>query len=468
MVTRPGALNVRIIVVIMTTLILAAIIGWFAGCDRLNIAEAGAALITIALLGAFSVHRSLRPLSELKRWAMRLSVGAAPNPPSFNAGASFNPGDDFREIATSIEALTVQMHRRDAVLERERAAQESVLARLIEGVIVLDATSHIAGMNRTAAALCDCTLEFAIGQPVEAVLRHPAIQTLVHQPDTELNAAPAAPDATPVEIQVANRTLRIQATQLGESADGKIGILLVLNDVTRMQKLERVRRDFVANVSHELKTPITAVKGAIETLRDGALDDPEHARRFLDIALKQADRLNAIIEDLLVLSRLEQESEQSELARETTPLTPILDDVIATCSERARAAGVPLVLSCDAALTARVNRALLEQAVVNLVDNAIKYSEPGCPIRVEADGVAPAASAGVRIRVIDAGVGIAVEHLPRLFERFYRVDKARSRKLGGTGLGLAIVKHIVRAHGGSILAESEHGKGSTFTITLPN
>ena len=243
---------------------------------------------------------------------------------------------------------------------------------------------------------------------------------------------------------------------------------------------ENVRRDFVANVSHELKTPITSIKGFVETLREGAMNYPEDRMRFLDIIARHADRLNAIIEDLLSLSRIEQEVEREQIALEEGRIKEALDSAILVCAGKALEKQIRIDLACDEGLTAKINLPLLEQAVVNLIDNAIKYSGPESTIRIEAakmggetvkmgmEGEASSAPGEeIVIKVRDWGCGIPKEHLTRIFERFYRVDKARSRKLGGTGLGLAIVKHIVHAHGGRVLVESAPDKGSTFSLYLP-
>jgi two-component system phosphate regulon sensor histidine kinase PhoR len=219
----------------------------------------------------------------------------------------------------------------------------------------------------------------------------------------------------------------------------------------------------VANVSHELKTPIASIKGFVETLLDGAADNPVDARRFLQIVAKQADRLAAIIDDLLALSRIEQSEGADNLPVEPAAIGGVLAAVAADCEPRAAEQSITLTTRCDPVLVAEVNAPLLEQAVINLVDNAIKYSDAGRTVWMEAE----AAAGELVIRIRDEGCGIAAEHLPRLFERFYRVDRARSRKLGGTGLGLSIVKHIVQAHRGTIGVESEPGVGSTFTIRLP-
>jgi two-component system phosphate regulon sensor histidine kinase PhoR len=262
-----------------------------------------------------------------------------------------------------------------------------------------------------------------------------------------------------------DRTIRLRGTALRDvSGDG--GAVIVLDDVTDVQRLEAVRRDFVANVSHELKTPIASIKGFVETLLDGAADDPADNKRFLGIVARQADRLAAIIEDLLALSRIEQSEGAGNLPLERASLADVLAAAVADCGPRGTERSVHLETDCDPDLTADVNAPLLEQAIINLVDNAIKYSEPGHTVWITAAREGDGAD-GLVIRVRDEGCGIEAEHLPRLFERFYRVDKARSRKLGGTGLGLAIVKHIVQAHGGTVGVESLPGQGTTFTLRLP-
>jgi two-component system phosphate regulon sensor histidine kinase PhoR len=237
-----------------------------------------------------------------------------------------------------------------------------------------------------------------------------------------------------------------------------------MNDISNVRRLETLRRDFVANVSHELKTPITSIKGFVETLLDGALDNRGDTERFLDIVAKQADRLGAIVDDLLSLAKIEQSEESASLDLHATGVRTVLESAIHNCDGLARERGVAVALEMAATdLTAEINPPLLEQAVTNLLDNAIKYSPPQSHIVV----AATAGDGEVAISVKDEGVGVEAEHLPRLFERFYRVDKARSRQLGGTGLGLAIVKHIVSAHRGRVEVQSTPGVGSTFTIHLP-
>jgi two-component system phosphate regulon sensor histidine kinase PhoR len=268
-----------------------------------------------------------------------------------------------------------------------------------------------------------------------------------------------------VHAEQDQRELRVHGAQLKDGdgdAQGR-GAVVVLNDITRMRHYEAIRRDFVANVSHEIKTPVTTIKGFAETLLDGALDDRNDAERFLRIIVGQADRLSAIIEDLLSLSSLESGSEGATISLERGSIRDVLQVALDVCEMKASARHITLALACPEDLYAEINPPLLEQAVVNLIDNAVKYSPEGSSVDVSA-GVE---AAGLSIRVKDAGRGIGREHLTRLFERFYRVDKARSRDMGGTGLGLSIVKHIAVAHGGWVAVESTPGLGSTFTITLP-
>jgi len=219
----------------------------------------------------------------------------------------------------------------------------------------------------------------------------------------------------------------------------------------------------VANVSHEIRTPITAIKGFVETLRDGSVKDPKESRRFLGIVEKHVDRLEAIIEDLLSLSRIERGVEGKHIMLQEGLIRDILLTAIQVCEVKAAPKKISLELSCNDELRANINSALLEQAVVNLIDNAVKFSDDGSTILVKAAQI----NGQISISVRDQGCGIEKEHLSRLFERFYRVDKARSRQMAGTGLGLAIVKHIAQAHGGRVSVESTPRKGSTFSIHIP-
>ena len=252
------------------------------------------------------------------------------------------------------------------------------------------------------------------------------------------------------EIGGLAETLNKMASQLNER-------------IETIAKLENIRSDFVANVSHELKTPITTIKGSVETLLDGALHESDDRERFLRIIARHTDRLSAIIDDLLTLARVEQEDEKTKLIFKETPLKEILDLAVEDCEQQILEKNIKLSLVCQEGLLVKANAPLLQQAMINLISNAIKFSPANSPVIIDAQRF----DSNVRIQVKDQGCGIAVNHLPRLFERFYLADPARSRKLGGTGLGLAIVKHITQVHGGRIEVESQPDNGSTFSIFLP-
>jgi two-component system phosphate regulon sensor histidine kinase PhoR len=401
--------------------------------------------------------RLARPVADLSAAAVRLADGDVSAPiPTAEAAELVN-------LAEAIGALREQLVERGLTIGRQGTQQEAVLGSMIEGVLAIDARQRVVGINRAAAELLAVDPARAIRRPLQEIVRNPDLRRF---------ALRAIDCREPVEDDlllrgVRDRTIRLRGTALRDLS-GEGGAVIVLNDVTDVQRLENVRRDFVANVSHELKTPIASIKGFVETLLDGAGDDPADQRRFLAIIARQADRLASIIEDLLALSRIEQTEGTGDLPRETTRIADLLSAVIVDCLPRAEDRSIRLDVSCDESVEAKVNAPLFEQALINLVDNAIKYSDPGRTIWIKVTSKATTTGdMPVVITVRDEGCGIEAEHLPRLFERFYRVDKARSRKLGGTGLGLSIVKHIVQAHGGTVAVESEPGVGSTFTVCLP-
>jgi len=414
--------------------------------------------LVAVVIGWMIAARVARPARELARAARQVADG--------EAGVRM-PGSDVAEFATVAAAVAVlrdQLVERGLTIGRQDTQQEAVLDSMIEGVLAVDVRQRIVGLNQAAADLLQLDIDAVVRRPLQEVIRNPDLRRFALR---AIDCRDAVEDDF-VLPGPTDHTIRVRGTALRDPS-GEGGAVIVLNDVTKLVRLERVRRDFVANVSHELKTPIASIKGFVETLLDGAVEDAEDARRFLDIVARQADRLVAIIEDLLALSRIEQSEEAGSLPLEPTRIIDVLLAARSDCLPRAAERGVPIEIDCPDSLTAAVNAPLLEQAVLNLIDNAIKYGGGTTPIRVQAcfePGLA-AGRSGLTIAVLDEGCGIDAEHLPRLFERFYRVDKARSRQAGGTGLGLSIVKHIVQAHGGTIAVDSEPGRGSTFTLRLP-
>jgi len=358
----------------------------------------------------------------------------------------------------------------DAAAAREVDQLRAILGNMREGVIALDLDERILEMNAGAFNLLGPAASrhsggALVGAPIEQVIRNAALQRFVKR---ALRECSPIEETIVIDLEVVQATdqerlLQAYASPLNDAEGSWVGMLVVLHDVTRLHQLENVRRDFVANVSHELKTPITSIKGFVETLMDGAVENPEDARRFLSIISRQADRLNAIFEDLLSLSRIEQENERGGIGLEERSVSDVVDEALQSCLFQAREKHISLEKDCPESLKAFINPNLLEQAIVNLVDNAIKFSESGQRVVVKACVIGDS----LDVQVIDCGKGIDRVHLPRVFERFYRVDKARNRREGGTGLGLAIVKHIAQAHGGHASVKSELGGGSTFSIHLP-
>jgi two-component system, OmpR family, phosphate regulon sensor histidine kinase PhoR len=418
-------------------------------------------LVSLLLFGAvaaivlgFLVARKLgRSFGRLRETAER--VARVGTPPAVSSGAV----TDFDGIASALNLIERQLKERSGILTRQRQEYETIVGSMIEGVLAVDPDQKILSANRAAGQLLGIDSDSAVGHSLPEIVRNSELQKLVAK--TQATGAAVAGETAVTGFE--ERFLQVSCTVLRDLAGGDQGVLVVLNDVTRLRKLEEVRRDFVANVSHELKTPITSIKGYVETLLDGALENREDAQRFLEIISKQANRLQSIIEDLLKLSSVEQEYERGEVILEPAKLVIVLQSAISACETQFKAKEIAVTLRCDGNLVASLNPPLFEQALVNLIANAIKYSNRGSVVDISA-----VKSGGiVRIDVSDHGCGIAVEHLARLFERFYRVDKARSRSDGGTGLGLAIVKHIVQAHRGQVSVASKVGEGSVFTISLP-
>jgi two-component system phosphate regulon sensor histidine kinase PhoR len=409
---------------------------------------AGLALaVTLALSQRYG-----RKVRELQEGAARLAEGdlsqRLPAPDS----------EELAGLAESLNRMAAQIESRMQEVVRQRNQLEGVLSSMQEGVIAVDPEERVLSLNPAAARWFDLPLERARGRSLQEVVRNLAIQKFVAR--SLKSREPAEEDMA--VFQNGERILNVRSTPLQGVGSGTFGSLIVFNDVTQLRRLEDMRRDFVANVSHELKTPLTAIKGFVETLHQGQAE-PEEARRFLGIIAKHVDRLNVIIEDLLMLSRIEDESERAEIKRVSVRLHDVFANAVQICRPAAEAKAIRIRVAGDEALTASVDPVLLEQAVVNLLDNAVKYSDPEREVEISGR----AAEREILIHVRDQGVGIERRHLPRLFERFYRVDKARSRAVGGTGLGLSIVKHIAQAHGGHVSVESTVGEGSQFTIHLP-
>ncbi|MFP4011994.1 MAG: two-component system histidine kinase PnpS [Spirochaetaceae bacterium] len=404
------------------------------------------------LAGRWVVGRIAQPLREMEGAARRYAEGDLEHRFTVTQPA------EVASIADALNSMAVELKARLATVQRQHGDLEAILSSMSEGVVVLDAASRVRSVNTAAANLAGSSPEEATGRSVLDVFRSAELAEIADE---------AAIRTEPVERSITlyrdePRNVQVRGSALYSAADPRPGTLLVLRDITQLKRLEDMRRDFVANVSHELKTPITTIQGFVETLLEGAHKDPNQAERFLGIIKQSTDRLHAIIEDLLSLSRLEQG--HAEFPRERTDISRIVKRVTEECRSAADEKGIVMQQECETSIEADVNESLIEQALVNLVDNAVKYSEAGAEVAVRLRLVEGDC---IEISVSDTGPGIVPTELSRIFERFYRVDRARSRAMGGTGLGLAIVKHIALAHGGNVDVESTVGQGSTFTLTLP-
>jgi len=366
-------------------------------------------------------------------------------------------GDDLGTLAGSLNRLSSRLRDLSSGLTAEAERSEAILAGMSEAVVAVDQRLFIVFRNQAFARLVGANAALPVAMPVQELA-----------PDREfvemLRAAVISRQSSQQRLRLpgplGGRTFDVHAAPL--TVAGRRGAVAVLHDITELERLERVRRDFVANVSHELRTPLTAIRGYAETLLEGALQDRENNRRFVEIIKAHAIRLDSIASDLLTLAELD--ADQPAPPPEPVSVRAAIEAALRTVEAEAALRGVELCPAIFEDAMVLGNKTRLEQALVNLLDNAIKFNRPGGQARIECG---PADGGQVRIAVADTGIGIPFPHLPRIFERFYRVDKARSRDVGGTGLGLSIVKHVVERMNGTVTAQSEPGQGSTFTIVLP-
>jgi len=363
----------------------------------------------------------------------------------------------FLRQRQQIHAEMEDARRRQQQTTVDAQAQQQVLFNsMLEGLLLLDGKHRIYLANRAFKNLFGIKAELR-GKTIMEALRLHELADLVERVETEGQVF----DHELKLPELSGRWLRVNAAVISNSAGEREGTILVFHDLTRLKQLERTREDFVANVSHELRTPLSLIKGYVETLLDGARNNPEVAERFLKVIERNAERLDLLIQDLLTISALE--SGRMQLNLQPLELRPLVEKIFTDLHSKAENKNVQLVNELpELVASADVNR--LDQVLANLVDNAIKYGRAQGSVRV---GGKKLDDGKLEIFVEDDGPGIPPESLDRVFERFYRVDKARSRDQGGTGLGLSIVKHIVHSHGGEVWARSELGKGATFFFTLP-
>ncbi len=407
-----------------------------------------------ALLVALGVALAIAVLLAIRRsrLARRLAMAIGRVADGEVAGAALDVGDrDLEPIVRAVRRLQESRIRRERALTMERDEREQILAHMSDGVALIDGAGRLLHVNPRAAELLGLARPAVLGAALPEAVREPELLELVERCRKSRRV-----EETRLTLWAPHeRVVRAEVTPL--AADPETGVLLVLQDLTEFERVERIRRDFVANVSHELRTPLTSLRGYAETLLAGGLDDAEHRERFVQVIRDQSMRLQAMTEDLLSLAELERPG--TNLRTEPFDLQALAQGIVASFRDDAERRGLSLSLEAGPPVPVTADRARLEQAISNLVDNALKYTDQGrVLVRTGAlDGEA-------WCEVDDTGPGIPEPEQERVFERFYRVDKARSRERGGTGLGLAIVRHITELHGGGVTLRSELGRGSTFRM----
>ncbi len=381
------------------------------------------------------------------------------------------PAGELGRLQAGVQRMAEVLSQRLADAQAEERRLQAVLGGMVEGVLVVDRDGIVRLSNHSVQTLLELPPdEECVGRALIELTRHPDLHYLLRRVMQEVDLSQSFVQ----EMVLAGRqVVQVSATPI-VSDEGEVrGFILVFHDISELKRLERMRRDFVANVSHELRTPLAAIRGYSETLLAGAIEDPTRARQFLAIVERNAERLGRLVDDLLTLSDLE--LGRTALQRYAIGMPSVIEPVVEILREKAERSGITLIWDLEPEtpmIDADPDR--LEQALLNLVDNAIKYTPHGGRVTVSARAAESdeRRSFGprrrlVEIAVADTGIGVPAEDLPRLTERFYRVDKGRSRELGGTGLGLAIVKHIVQAHGGHLRIESELNRGTTVYLYLP-
>jgi two-component system phosphate regulon sensor histidine kinase PhoR len=414
--------------------------------------------VVLALALAFAVTAALSvllssslagPLADIMETARQVGAG------NFGTRIRVRRNDELGELAHILNLSADQLQQRLTENARDRARTEAILSAMDDGVLAVDHRGIVILANNALRHNLD--LQDPIGHHhIEAIRQREVGDVLQEVLRT------ARRKAVEVELLHQRRAFSLTAVPFPGTEGTPHGAVLTFHDITERRRLERIRRDFVANASHELRTPLTSIRGFVEALEDGALAEPETAARFLGKIRTHADRMAALVEDLLELSRLES-GERPPLWEEVPP-TEIAEDVAASFGGQAGRKGITLSKSDSGAPPVTTDADRLRRIVENLVDNAIKYTPAGGHVEIR---TAPGPQGGAIVEVRDDGPGIPAEHLPRIFERFYRVDKARSRELGGTGLGLAIVKHLAEGMGATVTVASDVGKGTRFTVSVP-
>ena len=414
------------------------------------------AVIVASGLGLQFANRITRPINELINFSKNITKG------NFKSHVRVEANDEIGMLACSFTEMQQQLDKTITKLREKNAEMKAMLDSMIGGVIAVDNKNRIILINNAAIEIFNINSEKIIGENILLVVRNQLFNQLLKKYYKD-----ASRDKQQVtDIQVDEQHYKIYCSKIETKQEDKtskiIGALIIIQDITNIRKLEQIRSDFVSNVTHEIKTPLTSIKGFTDTLKNGAIDDKEVAQHFLDIIDIEAERLSNLIGDILELSEIE--TMKKDIRIENYCLEDIVKEVLDVVTQSAAQKNIEIGYTLDSDIhLVRVNKDRLKQILLNLVDNGIKYNNEGGKVHI----VCKRHYKMIEFQVKDNGIGICEQHIPRLFERFYRVDKGRSRNQGGTGLGLSIVKHIVNLYGGHLKVESEIGKGTVFIIQLP-
>ena len=407
-------------------------------------------LLLAFVLGSSLTGSLMRPIKRFIYASRKFSKG------EFDHRIYLSSRDELGELGETLNSMAQSIEEKVREVEIQNQQLRTIFQSMVEGIIVLDNNAAIVSVNPSTERMFSISQSQAQKKAFLAIIPNNDMADIIAQVlKTGVVATRELALVWPV-----HKTLQINASPIMAGA-AVTGCLIVAHDVTEIRKLEIMRTDFVANASHELKTPLTSIKGFVETLLEGALDDKEHAAHFLKIIQEHADRLNNLINDLLDLSYLE--SKEVAIHKTSVKIKTLVDNVLSGFTVPLKKKSIEVKNEISSDVSALIDKAKIEQVFVNLIDNAVKFNKEKGQLIVSAQR----ADGKITLWVKDSGSGIPAKDLPRIFERFYRVDKARSREMGGTGLGLAIVKHIIELHGGSIGVESTEGLGSQFWFTLP-
>jgi two-component system phosphate regulon sensor histidine kinase PhoR len=443
----------RVIAVVRTAVSVSAIDNKIKSVRNNLLLALAFTILAAAIASLYVTRRITLPVEQMKTGAKKFAKG------NLSERLAVPDVEELSELAVTMNRMAENLDEKIKDFENRSMELEAVHASMQEGVIAIDKDERIITINSAAAKIFDFPASKLKARYILEVARNFGLQKFIQR---------ALATHEPVEEDIVitrdeDLTLNIHSTALYDTKERRIGTLIIFHNITRIRRLERMHKDFAANVSHELKTPLTAIKGFIETLQEMlVINDTQQSEKFLKIIEKNVNRMIELINDLLALSRLER-LQGTDIQFENQPMATLIQGAVNTSHARINAKDITVSIDCPEDLNGRLDPILMEQAIINLVDNAVKYNPEGSQIAI----TVTRQDHSLDIVIQDSGIGIDKEHLPKIFNRFYRVDRGRSRNEGGTGLGLAIVKHIIQYHNGKIDVDSTKGSGSCFKISIP-